>query len=72
MASELTRAVGSRRITGITLRDGIVRMYVTNRLPSQVEFDATLRLARLEGHTASPIPLALVSNHAPASVSPAR
>lgn len=71
MAAELTRAVGSRRITGMTFRQGIVRIYVTNRPPSQVEFDATLRLARPDAQAANAIPLAVSPNQAPAAVSAA-
>ena len=71
MAAELARAVGSRRITGMTLRHGIVRIYVTRRPPSQVEFDATLRLARPDAPAANPISRAMPSNQAPAAASAA-
>ncbi len=69
MAAEMARAVGSRRITGMTLRQGIVSVYVTRRPPSQVEFDATLRLARPDAHAVNPISFAMSSSQAPAAVS---
>lgn len=45
IAGALRQHVGSRRITALTLRDGRLSACVTDRRPSQVEFDATLRLA---------------------------
>lgn len=47
----LRQAVGSRRITALTLRDGRLSACVTDRRPSQVEFDAALRMElRLQAH----------------------
>jgi hypothetical protein len=48
VAGGLERAIGPQLITGITVRRGVFTIYVTDRRPSQVEFDATLRLARLD------------------------
>ena len=44
-AAELMRAIGVHHLVGLTLRHGLVTAYVTDRSPSQVEFDVTLRLA---------------------------
>ena len=45
ITSVLARDVGARRVAGVILREGCLRLFVTTRRPSQVEFDVTLRLA---------------------------
>jgi len=45
IASRLAREIGPRQLAGVALRGGVVNAFVTSRRPSQVEFDATLRLA---------------------------
>lgn len=40
----LEPAIGARHVVGVTLRQGVVTVFVTERQPSQVELDAMLRL----------------------------
>jgi hypothetical protein len=47
--SALRQALGERRIAAITLRGGRLRVYATRRPPSQVEYDAALRLGGAGG-----------------------
>lgn len=46
LTASLARTLGLRRVAGLTVRDGTVNLFVTERRPSQIEFDVTLRLSR--------------------------
>ena len=59
IAGSLERAIGPQLITGIAVRRGVFTVYVTDRRPSQVEFDATLRLARLGAEDGTALPIAV-------------